>query len=208
MEKQSQILKEEKKKADLFEKIMKENIKLKEKLEKLKPKKKEIPQPYIPSKPELCACGKERIWDVNIKDKCAECNHKYFLEEFKKFGLNEMGYSAEKKKFYSHTTGVETYNLKFIKAVIIGGCFQTATFPYTLYICDEYGIHQNTLGITKGFGDFLIKELNLVNNIEGKEEEYYNPLIKEDKDGRKKAELKREIEKKTQELEKLKQELK
>jgi hypothetical protein len=201
MEKQ----KEKKPKEDILEKVMKENIKLKERLEKLKPKPKEVPQPFVPAKPELCACGKERMWDVNIRDKCAECNHKYFLEEFKKAGLNDMGYSVEKKKFYSHTTGVETYDLKFIKVVNTSeGCFVTGTFPCMIYICDEFGFHRNTLGITRGFADFLIKELKLINDIEGKGWYYYNPLIKEDEQGRKKAELEKEIQRKTKELKDLK----
>lgn len=196
-----------KQKEDLLDKIMKENIKLKEKLEKLKPKAKpkEVSQPSVPEKPKLCACGKEVMWDINIRDKCAECNHKHFLEAFEKAGLNKDGYSTEKKKFYSHTTGVQTYDLKFIKVVNTSeGCFVTNTFPCMIYICDEYGIHQNTLGITRGFADYLIKELKLVNDIEGKGWYYYNPLIKEDEQGRKKAELQREIQRKTEELNRLK----
>jgi hypothetical protein len=209
MEKQikeeKKMKKEKKPKEDILEKVMKENIKLKERLEKYKPKPKEVPQPFVPSAPKLCACGKEVMWDINIRDKCAECNHKHFLEEFKKAGLNDMGFSTEKKKFYSHTTGVQPYDLKFIKVVNTSeGCFPTKTFPCMIYICDEYGIHQNTLGITRGFADYLIKELKLVNDVEGKGWYYYNPLIKEDEQGRKKAELEKEIQRKTKELETLK----
>ena len=127
-----------------------------------------------------CECGKPRMWDINIRDKCVECNHKHFLELFNKAELNEMGYSEEKKKFYSHTTGVQTYDLKFIKGVN-EGTLGTRTFPYMVYICDEYGKHKNTLGITEGFRNYLIKELNLIKDDKN-ENRYNNPLITENKE--------------------------
>jgi len=136
----------------------------------------------IPKEP-TCECGKPRIWDVNIRDKCEECHRNHFLAEFNKAGLNELGYSEEKKKFYSHTTGVQPYDLKFIwKVNISSKIFPTALFPDTIYIVNEYGNHTNTLGVTRGFSEYLIKELKM--ELQGEtdvaKEGYVNPSIKDD----------------------------
>ena len=166
---------------------------------------KDINEPKVEP---VCSCGRKLMWDINIRDKCDECNRKHFIELFNKAGLDETGYSVEKKKFYSHTTGVQSYDLKFVMGVNMSGLMSTYTFPCVIYICDEFGCHNNTLGITREFADYLIKELKLVKNTEGAtlydKDTYKNPLIREDKEGKKRAELEKEIQKKQEELNKLK----
>jgi len=113
---------------------------------------------------KLCSVckEKERIWDVNIRDKCEDCLRDHFIEEFKKIGLDEKGFkdTGESYLFYSHTTGEEVVDKNRILAVI-DGFFSNEIFGYSIQTCDEFGCFSNCLGVTTEFAEFLIKELGL-----------------------------------------------
>ncbi len=147
---------------------------------------------------ELCVdCKKDkREWDINIRDKCSDCLKKYFIEEFRKLGVGEKGFRVVDDNFifYSHTTEKEEVSGKNI--LQIGSCIMgTDFFSKTIMICDEFGLHKNTFGITEEFKDYLVKELKL----EEKEDEQFgtfwiNPLIRQDEKGKKIFELKKSVE--------------
>jgi len=40
-------------------------------------------------KDNLCSCGKERVWDIKVRDKCAECLKKHFTDIFEKNGIKD-----------------------------------------------------------------------------------------------------------------------
>lgn len=131
---------------------------------------------------ELCVdCKKDkREWDINIREKCTNCLKNYFIDEFKKLGIDKKGFRVDNNNFifYSHTTGKEEVNRKNV--LQISGCGMGTDFFYnTIMICDEFGLHKNTFGITEDFANYLIKELKL----EEKEDEQFgtfwiNPLIR------------------------------
>lgn len=178
--------------------------------------------PTIDVNKDLCSCGKPKVWDCKKSDLCEDCLKKYFQEEFKnnggnQDGLNEFGYNLFQDKtgyhFYSHTTG---YEFAFKKNILgVGYCLMaTAMFPYAIYICDEFGLYKNTLGITKEFADKLIEDLKLVKTLDGTEEQrkangiemhtkWLNPLIKQDEEGKKKAEQDKQIKEQSEILKKL-----
>jgi len=89
------------------------------------------------------------------------------------------------------------------------GCVigENELFLYSIYLCDEFGLHENTLGITKEFAEYLIKELNLEKSVEkdenGEVTRWKNPIIKQDEKGKKLAGIEKEIKIKSLELQKL-----
>jgi len=153
-----------------------------------------------------CECGKEIVWDINYRGCCEECLRNKYYEEFKKAGLDEKGFKCLKTSkgyvftFYSHTTGLTNTNEERVLRVSEFSINQNSIFPYTIWLCNEYGLHEHTLGITKEFGEFLIKELKLVKQVEGSITYWLNPKIKQDKLNQEIALVKQAISKKRLEL--------
>ncbi|KKM67532.1 hypothetical protein LCGC14_1470200 [marine sediment metagenome] len=106
---------------------------------------------------------KPRIWDINIRDKCEDCNRKHFISEFRKIDLDEKGFRVfgDNYIFYSHTTGKEEVKKTNVLRVFYG-FMGTNTFSLCVSLCDDDFVFEHTFGITEEFGNFLIKELQLV----------------------------------------------
>jgi len=153
---------------------------------------------------ELCVvCGKEkRTWDINERDKCMNCLKEFFYNEFDKAGLDKTGFREGKEiyTFYSHTTKLETLNTDLVE-VAQGTMMSNEIFPYTIYIYDEFGTHTNTLGITKEFGEHLIKKYDLKKELYQSDMFVWrNKNIKSDEKGKELAELDKEIAEKRIEM--------
>jgi hypothetical protein len=94
----------------------------------------------------------------------------------------------------------------------VGYCIMgNSIFPKAIYLCDEYGIHNSTLGITEEFFNHLVKDLKLEKKIEGTKEQietngeelhtkWVNPNIKTDEKSKELAELDKKIAEKRKEF--------
>ena len=183
----------------------------------IKPKEKEVTKEISIS---VCSvCGNEDLfWSIFQRDKCKDCWKKDFEGKFVDGDLNKDGYSIlldGNYKFYSETTGYEMISKDKVLCVfgsIFGG---NDLFGFCIQTCDEWGIFKSCFGVTNGFAEFLIKELNLKKekdvesvsiDIDGESNEisykWYNHKIIPDEKGKKIFEFEKEIKLKKEELNK------
>jgi len=149
----------------------------------------------------ICKEVKPKMFDI-CKDEsnvtaCEEC----IRERHQRKGLSGLGFRVTEEKvfFYSHTTGMESCQLDEIYRVFLGICFPNKVFPYCInlaklkrvpkketYNCAKCGhsddgfeekIETNCLGITKEFGEYLIKNIKWDKTKEGKPEEDEDSII-------------------------------
>lgn len=136
-------------------------------------------------------------WNDEVKGMCEECKGKHYKKVFEDLdipnGFKDLG---ESYKFYSFTTGEEEVRKDRILSVLGG--------KQSIQTCDEFGCFVSCFGVTEDFCNHLIKELKLVEKIEGDKSQiefngeelhtsWRNPKIKEDETSKKIAELKKEL---------------
>ena len=125
-----------------------------------------------------CACGEPIEWDYHHKDMCMFCLDEEYLRIFEENGLID-GWNLEKvdgKMTYFVYDGLSEKIFKMLEEevgmLILG--HGTYMFPYELLTYDKEGRHLASLGITKGFGLYLICKLNMIEEFENTKTIYYN----------------------------------
>ena len=188
--------------------------------EKVIPEEKETQEQVIKSDEVCVVCKKkEKSWSCvdEVKHMCDDCKNKHYEEVFKDLNLpNGFKELKDSYKFYSQTTKEEEVRKDRIMSVIYD-IFPNKIFNFSIMICDEFGTHEHTFGITNEFSEHLIKKMKLIKTIDGEKsqieingEEFHtswkNPKIKQDETGKKIAELKKELSvQKKEMMEKLKE---
>ena len=96
---------------------------------------------------------------------CKDCIRK----KHEKHGLKGDGFTVSTDgkliDFYSHTTGMESTPIDKVLRVF-DGIMSNSVFPYSINLVDDKGEFEHCYGVTKAFGEWLIKKLKLIQKEE------------------------------------------